>query len=89
MSNNEAEISGADMSEEMQKSAIDCATQAFNKYNIERNIAKYIKTEFDIKFKPKWHCIVGSDFGSCVSHEPNHFIYFYLGELAILLFKRG
>ncbi|KAH8260702.1 hypothetical protein KR038_001530, partial [Drosophila bunnanda] len=85
----QGEIRGADMSEEMQKSATDCATQALNKYNIERDIAKYIKTEFDIKFKPKWHCIVGSNFGSDVSHEPNHFIYFYLDKLAILLFKRG
>ncbi|XP_020812658.1 dynein light chain 1, cytoplasmic-like [Drosophila serrata] len=89
MSNNEAEIRSTDMSEEMQKSAIDCATQALNEYSIEHDIAKYIKTEFDIKFEPKWHCIVGSKFGSYVSHEPNHFIYFYLGELAILLFKKG
>ncbi|KAH8256724.1 hypothetical protein KR038_006164 [Drosophila bunnanda] len=89
MSNSKAEIRGADMREEMQKSAIDCATYALNKCNIERDIANYIKTEFDTKCKPKWHCIVGSDFESYVSNEPNHFIYFYLGELAILLFKRG
>ncbi|XP_020808183.1 dynein light chain 1, cytoplasmic-like, partial [Drosophila serrata] len=88
MSNSEAEKRSTDMSEEMQKSVIDWATQALNEYSIEHDIAKYIKTEFDIKFKPKRHCIVGSEFGSYVSHEPNHFIYFYLGELVILLFKR-
>ncbi|KAH8309674.1 dynein light chain 1, cytoplasmic-like [Drosophila kikkawai] len=89
MSDSEAVIKSADMSEEMQKNAIDCTTQALDKYSIEKDIAKYIKTEFDKKYSPEWHCIVGSDFGSYVSHEPHHFFYFYLGQIAILLFKRG
>ncbi|XP_020806607.1 dynein light chain 1, cytoplasmic-like [Drosophila serrata] len=78
MSNSEADIRSTDMSEEMQKIAIDCARQALNEYSIEHEIAEYINNQFDIKFKPKWHCIVGSEFGSYVSHEPNHLIYFYL-----------
>lgn len=28
-------------------------------------------------------------FGSYVTHETKHFIYFYLGQVAILLFKSG
>lgn len=35
------------------------------------------------------HCIVGRNFGSYVTHETKHFIYFYLGQVAILLFKSG
>jgi len=63
--------------------------QALEKYNIEKDIAAYIKKEFDKKYNPTWHCIVGRNFGSYVTHETRHFIYFYLGQVAILLFKSG
>ena len=29
------------------------------------------------------------NFGSYVTHETKHFIYFYLGQIAVLLFKSG
>ena len=66
------------------------------------------------RYNPTWHCIVGRNFGSYVTHETRlveiliydnnigsyicvvlmyqifrHFIYFYLGQVAILLFKSG
>eukprot|EP01107_Rhizomastix_libera_P013374 TRINITY_DN3633_c0_g2_i1.p1 TRINITY_DN3633_c0_g2~~TRINITY_DN3633_c0_g2_i1.p1 ORF type:complete len:130 (+),score=15.92 TRINITY_DN3633_c0_g2_i1:1-390(+) len=84
-----AVIKNADMSEEMQADAIECATQAMEKYNIEKDIAAFIKKEFDKKYNPTWHCIVGRNFGSYVTHESKHFIYFYLGQVAVLLFKSG
>ena len=31
----------------------------------------------------------GRNFGSYVTHETKNFIYFYLGQVAILLFKSG
>ncbi|KAH8717597.1 Dynein light chain, cytoplasmic [Beauveria bassiana] len=43
--------------------------------------------QFDERKGPTWHCIVGRNFGSFVTHETKHFIYFYLGHCAILLFK--
>lgn len=48
-----------------------------------------LSQEFDKKYNPTWHCIVGRNFGSYVTHETKHFIYFYLGQVAILLFKSG
>ncbi|KAJ8957967.1 hypothetical protein NQ318_001968 [Aromia moschata] len=89
MTDRKAVIKNADMSEDMQQDAVDCATQAIEKYNIEKDIAAYIKKEFDKKYNPTWHCIVGRNFGSYVTHETRHFIYFYLGQVAILLFKSG
>lgn len=38
MSDRKAVIKNADMSEEMQQDAVDCATQALEKYNIEKVI---------------------------------------------------
>ena len=48
-----------------------------------------IQQEFDKQYNPTWHCIVGRNFGSYVTHETKHFVYFYLGQVAILLFKSG
>ncbi|KAF5264534.1 hypothetical protein FOXYS1_4685 [Fusarium oxysporum] len=52
-----------------------------------QDIAQHIKRTFDERKGPTWHCIVGRNFGSFVTHETKHFIYFYLGHCAILLFK--
>ncbi|KZZ97962.1 Dynein light chain, type 1/2 [Ascosphaera apis ARSEF 7405] len=41
----EAQIKSADMSEEMQQEAIDVATEAMEKFPIEKDIAQYIKKE--------------------------------------------
>ncbi|XP_010269586.1 PREDICTED: dynein light chain 2, cytoplasmic-like isoform X2 [Nelumbo nucifera] len=82
-------VKSADMKEDMQKEAIECAFTAFEKHSIEKDIAEHIKKEFDKKHGPTWHCIVGRNFGSYVTHETNHFVYFYLDQKAILLFKSG
>jgi hypothetical protein len=41
----------------------DILLQALEKYNVEKDIAAYIKKEFDKKYNPTWHCIVGRNFG--------------------------
>ena len=38
-----------------QQDAVDCATQALEKYNIEKDVAAYIKKEFDKKYNPTWY----------------------------------
>lgn len=37
--------------------------QALDKFTIEKDVAAYIKKEFDSKHSPTWHCIVGRNFG--------------------------
>ncbi|XP_027901958.1 dynein light chain 2, cytoplasmic-like isoform X1 [Vigna unguiculata] len=94
-------IKSADMIPDMQKEAVDIAVAvsfndfplflffAFEKYNVEKDVAEQIKKEFDKRHGPTWHCIVGRNFGSYVTHETNHFVYFYLDQKAVLLFKSG
>lgn len=36
-----------------------------------------------------WHCFVGRNFGAYYIHEANHHVYFYMGQMAVLLFKTG
>ena len=43
MSGRTAVVKNADMAEDMQQDAIDCASGAMEKYNIEKDIAAYIK----------------------------------------------
>lgn len=50
MSDTKAVVKSVDMSEEMQQEAIECSTQALEKYNIEKDIAAHIKREFDRKY---------------------------------------
>nr|XP_010343827.1 dynein light chain 1, cytoplasmic-like [Saimiri boliviensis boliviensis] len=76
------------MSEEMQQDSVECATQALEKHNIEKAIAVRIGREFD-KNGSTWHCIVGRNSGSDVTHETKHFICFDLGQVSILPVKSG
>ena len=89
MTQRKAVIKSTDMSEEMQQAAVDCTCQAMDRYNVEKDIAAFVKKEFDKKFNPTWHCIIGRNFGSYVTHETKHFVYLYLGQVAVLLFKSG
>ncbi|XP_022741358.1 dynein light chain 1, cytoplasmic-like isoform X2 [Durio zibethinus] len=82
-------IKSADMKDDMQKEAVNIAISAFEKNNVEKDVAEHIKKEFDKRYGPTWHCIVGRNFGSYVTHETNHFVYFYLDQKAVLLFKSG
>ncbi|KAL5976710.1 hypothetical protein ACLOJK_021043 [Asimina triloba] len=43
--------------------------------------------EFDKVYGPAWHCVVGTSFGSFVTHSVGGFIYFSIDKLYILLFK--
>lgn len=51
--------------------------------------SEMIKKEFDTKYGPAWHCVVGSHFGSFVSHESRNIIYVFIGNMGVLLFKHG
>ncbi|KAJ9181894.1 hypothetical protein P3X46_005940 [Hevea brasiliensis] len=69
-------IKNADMKDDMQKEAVDIAIAAFKKLNVQKDVAEHIKKEFDSRHGPTWHCIVGRNFGSSVTRETNHFVYF-------------
>lgn len=65
------------------------AKYAADNIKIENRIAKHIKEKFDEKYGPNWHCVVGKNFSSFCSYESKNYIFFYEGQLAILLYKMG
>ncbi|RZF38412.1 hypothetical protein LSTR_LSTR014281 [Laodelphax striatellus] len=52
MTDRKTVIKNADMSEDMQQDAVDCAVQGMEKFNVEKDIAAFIKKEFDKKYSP-------------------------------------
>jgi len=77
----------ADMTKEMQDDARYFVLQAFETETQEKSIASFIKHEFQRKYKGVWHCIVGKNFGSYVTHETKGYIHLTFGQMAILLWK--
>ena len=82
-----AVVKFADMAEGMQQHAVDCANYAFQQKRVLDDIAQILKTEFDTMYNPTWHCIVGRSFGSYQTHQSKHYIFFYWGEVGVLLWK--
>ena len=84
-----AVIKVVDMSEEMQREAIATAETVLETQNNGKDIARYIKLHFVERYPGFWHCAVGRNFGAFVTHEAKHYIYFYIGQMAFLLYKSG
>ncbi|KAK0527282.1 Dynein light chain [Tilletia horrida] len=83
----QAVIKNVDMTEEMQKSVIEIAGAALAQFSVEKDVAAHVKRTLDTQFGPTWHAVVGKNYGSYVTHERKHFIYFYLGPMAFLLWR--
>ncbi|KAL5064725.1 hypothetical protein RYX36_026462 [Vicia faba] len=87
---NGAKMVSADMPPFMQIHAVDCARKAFDSMEkfTSKTLASSLKKEFDGVYGPAWHCIVGTSFGSFVTHSVGGFLYFSMDQkLYILLFK--
>ncbi|XP_021758715.1 dynein light chain 2, cytoplasmic [Chenopodium quinoa] len=82
-------VGETDMLQTMQQDALKLAAKALDCYDVTEatDIARFIKKEFDSVYGSGWQCIVGTDFGSFVTHCHGCFIYFCIGSLAFLLFK--
>ncbi|KAN0064285.1 Dynein light chain [Thecaphora frezii] len=80
-------IKNVDMAEDMQQQVIELASDALTKFSVEKDIAAHVKRTMDQKFGATWHAVVGKNYGSYVTHETKHFIYFYLGQIAFLLWR--
>ncbi|CAL1352766.1 unnamed protein product [Linum trigynum] len=84
-----AVVGEIDMLQKMQQDALHLAAKALDSLDVTEptEIARFIKKEFDRVYGPGWQCIVGTDFGSFVTHCFGCFIHFQIGSLAILLFR--
>ncbi|KAK4420687.1 Dynein light chain LC6, flagellar outer arm [Sesamum alatum] len=84
-----AVIVETDMVEAMQRDAVGLAAKALDFFDVTEatQMARFIKMEFDKIHGAGWQCVVGTDFGSFVTHCYGCFIHFCIGSLAIVLFR--
>mmetsp|Transcript_40480 Transcript_40480/g.41298 ORF Transcript_40480/g.41298 Transcript_40480/m.41298 type:complete len:103 (-) Transcript_40480:164-472(-) len=82
-----------DMADDMLKDAIETSRKILDSTNDFDSdglqCAEQIKNEFDSRWSPHWHVIIGRNFGSFVTHETRNFAFFYLEDKAVMLFKAG
>lgn len=83
----EFKIQAADMPLHMQRAALSGAVNSCKLYKTEKSIAESIKSDFDTMYGPTWHCIVGRNWGSCVTHSKQCYIRILYKDLTILLYK--
>ncbi|KAI4313745.1 hypothetical protein L6164_026700 [Bauhinia variegata] len=83
-------VRACDMPLALQSRAFRCARDHLDsmpgKLDSKR-LALDLKKEFDSSYGPAWHCIVGTSFGSYVTHSLGGFLYFSIDKVYILLFK--
>ncbi|XP_061975630.1 uncharacterized protein LOC133697216 isoform X3 [Populus nigra] len=77
-------VRAADMPVLLQDRAFRCARDQLDsmpgKLDSKR-LALALKKEFDAAYGPAWHCIVGTSFGSYVTHSTGGFLYFSIDKL--------
>ncbi|KAK6109803.1 Uncharacterized protein BM_BM1368 [Brugia malayi] len=89
MISNKIEVKETDMESEMIQKSMAIALEAQKQYSLDKDMAFYIKEEFERRFGPTWHCVVGKSFGSSFSYEIQHFILLKFNQLSIMIFKCG
>lgn len=80
-------IQAADMPLHMQRTALTSAVNSCKLFKTEKSIAESIKSDFDTMYGATWHCIVGRNWGSCVTHSKQCYIRILYKDLTILLYK--
>ncbi|KAG9459675.1 hypothetical protein H6P81_004183 [Aristolochia fimbriata] len=85
----QVKVMATDMPELMQVHAFRCARRTYDSLDksSHKHIAYNIKKEFDEVYGRAWHCIVGTSFGSFVTHSTGCFLYFSMGKIIVLVFK--
>ncbi len=76
-----------DMEDTMKDDVEKEVNKAIDTKETEKEISESIKNYFDKTYSPNWHCVVGKHFASYVTFQSKHYIFFYIGQLAILLYK--
>lgn len=87
MGNVKPVVKTSTMEQELQDEVIAVAQHAMDTEVDEQQIAAKIKTHFEQKHHGMlWHCCVGRNVACYVTHEQSKFLYFYIGQMAVVLF---
>ncbi|RLO06388.1 hypothetical protein DYB28_008593 [Aphanomyces astaci] len=80
-------IKNSTMDQDLLDEVIWVAQAAIESEVNEQFIAAKIKRHFELKYHGMlWHCCVGRNVACYVTHEQSKFLYFYIGQMAVVLF---
>lgn len=91
----ETKVNYSEMSEADQNYTLEIAVNAMKtqekseKPVYPKDIAEIIKKQLDSGKGGVWNVIVGTSFGSFVSHETKTMSHFFIGNVAFLIWKHG
>lgn len=54
-----------------------------------KDLALFVKQQLDANKGGTWHVVVGSSYGSFVSHETKNIAHFLIGNTAFLVWRHG
>jgi len=89
MTDKKLRIEYCSIAEDLKLKAIEFTQARLDKQQKMPEVAFQLKRHFDEHFHPHWQCVVGKEFGSDIGFEGKHVIYFFVGRVAILLWKAG
>lgn len=85
------EVLKSDMSEELQKEAVQAAKDIFSEAGgvvVQKDLAAKLKKRFDASYPAStWHCIIGNHFASSITHQTKYMIFMNINAQNVLLFK--
>ena len=88
MSAGEVKIQQNGMPADMTRDALDYARLAYLTHTDKFQVAKYIRDEFNKKYKPYWVCVLGPPtYTACYQHDKDANIVFDMNNERIMLFK--
>lgn len=84
----------SEFNEEMLDDAVNQAALSLSllekgEYKNYWEVAQFMKKYFDKTYGGAWHVIVGESFGSFVTNEVNRLTYFFLTNVAFLVYQHG
>ena len=82
-----ANLIKSDITDDIKDKAFEMGFEALKKYTAEKEMADYIKNEFDILFEPDWQVVIGKDFSVAFSFEIENFVFFQIEDIYFLLYK--
>ena len=77
----------SDITDDIKDKAFEMGFEALNKFTAEKEMADYIKNEFDNSFEPDWQIVIGKDFSVAFSFEIENFVFFQIEDIYFLFYK--
>ena len=82
-----ANLLKCDITDDIKDKAFEMGFEALKKYTAEKEMADFIKNEFDNLFEPDWQIVIGKDFSVAFSFEIENFVFFQIEDVYFLFYK--